>query len=203
MTYALLSEVWGDLDAKKPKKPRPKKPKKKRVSFQEDGEGPNGPLVPMSPQEMDTELLDDDDYLHGPDQIHGEMRHLKANPYSPAGPEYQHLSQESYRMSNEHRLPYSKPLRRVGGQSGQVGPSPPVHQMTNHADDPVYQEFLEYRNSRIAQNSQESAKSSSPLSLSSLTGQGEQFNELLLYMFTGFFLLMLYDNIYKLGRDAY
>jgi hypothetical protein len=29
----------------------------------------------------------------------------------------------------------------------------------------------------------------------------EQFNELLLYVFTGFFLLMIYDNIYKLGKD--
>ena len=31
----------------------------------------------------------------------------------------------------------------------------------------------------------------------------EQFNELLLYVFTGFFLLMIYDNIYKLGRDSF
>ena len=30
----------------------------------------------------------------------------------------------------------------------------------------------------------------------------DQFNELLLYIFTGFFLLMIYDNIYKLGRDS-
>jgi len=196
MTYALLSEVWGDLDLKRPKK---SKKKKKKVSFQDQGEGPNGPLVPMTPQEMDTELLDDDEYQEG------HMRHMKANPYSPEGPEYQHLSQESYRMSNEHRLPYAKPLRRVGGQSGQVGPSPPVNQMTNHADDPLYQEFLEYRNTRNSRNSKNQPGPSS-LSLSSLnplTGQGEQFNELLLYMFTGFFLLMLYDNIYKLGRDAY
>ena len=35
------------------------------------------------------------------------------------------------------------------------------------------------------------------------SGQGEQFNELLLYIFTGFFILMLFDNIYKLGRDSY
>ena len=31
----------------------------------------------------------------------------------------------------------------------------------------------------------------------------EQFNELLLYIFTGFFLLMIYDNIYKLGKNSY
>jgi len=107
-------------------------------------------------------------------------------------------------MSNEHRLPYSQPLRRVGGQSGQVGPSPPVNQMTNHADDPLYQEFLDYRNSKTSKTSKnQSSPSLSLSSLNPLTGQGEQFNELLLYMFTGFFLLMIYDNIYKLGRDAY
>ena len=202
MPYALLSEVWGDLDLKRPKK---SKKKKKKVSFQ-GSEGPNGPLSPMTPQEMDTELLDDDESLLNTDQAQGRMRHMKAGPYSPEGPEYQHLSQESYRMSNEHRLPYSQPLRRVGGQSGQVGPSPPVDQLTNHAEDPLYQEFLEYRNTRNTQNSQNSKNQSSSLSLSSLnplTGQGGEFNELLLYMFTGFFLLMIYDNIYKLGRDAY
>ena len=31
----------------------------------------------------------------------------------------------------------------------------------------------------------------------------EQFNELLLYVFTGFFLLIIYDNIYKLGKNSY
>ena len=36
-----------------------------------------------------------------------------------------------------------------------------------------------------------------------LSDQNEQFNELLLYVFTGFFLLMIYDNIYKLGKDSY
>ena len=36
-----------------------------------------------------------------------------------------------------------------------------------------------------------------------LWNQNEQFNELLLYIFTGFFLLMIYDNIYKLGKDSY
>ena len=36
-----------------------------------------------------------------------------------------------------------------------------------------------------------------------LSNSNEQFNELLLYVFTGFFLLMIYDNIYKLGKDSY
>ena len=46
-----------------------------------------------------------------------------------------------------------------------------------------------------------SSKSNRFLGLSNDTE--EQFNELLLYVFTGFFLLMIYDNIYKLGRDSF
>ena len=38
---------------------------------------------------------------------------------------------------------------------------------------------------------------------SKITFDNDQFNELLLYIFTGFFLLMIYDNIYKLGKNSY
>ena len=31
----------------------------------------------------------------------------------------------------------------------------------------------------------------------------DQLNELILYIFTGFFLLVLYDNIYRLGKKSY
>ena len=30
-----------------------------------------------------------------------------------------------------------------------------------------------------------------------------QFNELLLYIFTGFFLLIIYDNMYQFGKKSY
>jgi hypothetical protein len=64
------------------------------------------------------------------------------------------------------------------------------------SDDPDYQEFLEFKRMKI--NNQ---KKSSSRNLDS--SSEEQFNELLLYVFTGFFLLMIYDNIYKLGRDSF
>ena len=38
---------------------------------------------------------------------------------------------------------------------------------------------------------------------SKITFDNDQFNELLLYVFTGFFLMILYDNIYRLGKDSY
>ena len=31
----------------------------------------------------------------------------------------------------------------------------------------------------------------------------KNLNDLLLYIFTGFFLLLIYDNIYRLGRKSY
>ena len=41
-----------------------------------------------------------------------------------------------------------------------------------------------------------------PSVVKNMIDTNDQFNELLLYIFTGFFLLMIYDNIYKLGRDS-
>ena len=81
------------------------------------------------------------------------------------------------------------------------------------SDDPDYQEFLEFkrmkakqsearqREARQSEARQREAKSSEPRR-SLETSHEEQFNELLLYVFTGFFLLMIYDNIYKLGKDT-
>jgi hypothetical protein len=185
--YALLSEVYQDMDLK-PKKRK----KKKRVTFQE---GPNGPIVPMAPQDMETELLDEEPPL---------VRDMKASPYRPDGPEYQGLSQASYQMLNEHSVPYPS-------QTSYPAPrGPTMDRMTIHRDDPDYQEFMEFKRAKQApapgrrMTSEPDKRSRSPSILRNpLTGQGEQFNELLLYMFTGFFLLMLYDNIYKLGRDSY
>ena len=60
---------------------------------------------------------------------------------------------------------------------------------SRYFDDPEYQEFLEFKK----------MKSNRFL----LPQSNEQMNELLLYVFTGFFLLMLYDSIYKFGKDSY
>jgi hypothetical protein len=69
------------------------------------------------------------------------------------------------------------------------------------SDDPDYQEFLEFKRMKMRKSQKSSSKSNRFLGISNDTE--EQFNELLLYVFTGFFLLMIYDNIYKLGRDSF
>ena len=172
--YALLSEVYNDEDLK-PKK-RGKKKKKPHS---------NVPIVPMRPQEMDTELLDDDD-------TESHIQQMKSSPYDPVSQEYQRVQPRDYIMDNTNIMkPYQRPLRKLG-----PAPAPTVA----NDDDPEYLEFLEFKRGRrealLAQQREFEREST-------LTSSWDQFNELLLYMFTGFFLLILYDNIYKLGRDSY
>ena len=76
-------------------------------------------------------------------------------------------------------------------------------------NDPEYEEFLEYKRMKKQENEKKKnveQKTESKLQLPSVVKNmidtNDQFNELLLYIFTGFFLLMIYDNIYKLGRDS-
>ena len=179
-SYALLSEVYDD-DFMKPKK----KHKKKKVQFKET----HNQIIPLSPQEMDTELLHDSK---------PRVVNSRVNPYSTS--EYQELSNtdpinedpmndlshESYGMENPHTVPYIK------------------HDTRDPYQDPEYHEFLEYKQmQRKHLDSLRGSKEGLPLKSETLTNHNEQFNELLLYMFTGFFLLMLFDNIYKLGRDSY
>ena len=171
--YALLSEIYNDEDLK------PKKRGKKKKKPQS-----NVPIVPMRPQEMDTELLDDEPESH--------IQQMKSSPYDPVSQEYQRVQPRDYIMDNTNIMkPYQRPLRRLG---------PHPNATVEHDDDPEYLEFLEFKKGRrealLAQQREMEREST-------LTSSGDQFNELLLYMFTGFFLLILYDNIYKLGRDSY
>ena len=171
--YALLSEVYNDEHLK------PKKRGKKKKKVHSDV-----PIVPMRPQEMDTELLDD--------EPESNLHAMKSSPYDPDSQEYQRIQPKGYIMNNEHIMkPYQRPLRRLG---------PHPNATVDHEDDPEYLEFLEFKKGRrelLEAQKQEHDRDST------LTSTGDQFNELLLYMFTGFFLLILYDNIYKLGRDSY
>ena len=64
-------------------------------------------------------------------------------------------------------------------------------------EDPDYQEFLEFKKKK--HRFVELEKNKNIVSLDN----NEQFNELLLYVFTGFFLLILYDSIYRLGKNSY
>jgi hypothetical protein len=95
-----------------------------------------------------------------------------------------------------------------------LGPHPnrnPVHRnqanhhITEKSDDPDYLDFLTYK--RLRKRYERTGEASTGVegfsNSDTLTTPHDQFNELLLYMFTGVFILMLFDNIYKLGKDAF
>ena len=173
MTGALLSEVWPDM-VQKPKKV--KKLKKKKS---------NDPLMnpPLEPDEMETELLDDrpNPELNPERRLKG----MRVSPYTDNETQYQN-NKKVVDLDFNNNIVRADMMRNIKRESVL-------------SDDPEYQEFLEFKRMKMMKMMNRSSKPSRYLESST----EEQFNELLLYVFTGFFLLMLYDNIYKLGRDSF
>jgi hypothetical protein len=163
MSGALLSEVWPDMVQK------PKKKKSKKKSRKED------PLFdpPMTPDEMETELLEDRENLElDPAR---RLNGMRVSPYTDNETQYQDTSRR-VDLEFNHNIVREDMMRNIKRET--------------LSDNPEYQEFLEFKRMKT------------PKSVGNLSTE-EQFNELLLYVFTGFFLLMIYDNIYKLGRDSF
>lgn len=189
---ALLSEVYGKDFMKREKKPRKEKKKRGEVSQ-------NVPLSPMDPQDMDKELLSDvfDESLRPSERVKG----LKTSVYSDEQNVYQPIQNPNVlTYENQFDVYEDQPARlskttSLGFQGTDAsGEKPGTIDILN---DPEYQEYLMFKKAQRAKTQ------GLPVGYEGFSGQGEQFNELLLYIFTGFFILMLFDNIYKLGRDSY
>tara|TARA_B100000963_G_scaffold348073_1_gene355138 strand:- start:1758 stop:2279 length:522 start_codon:yes stop_codon:yes gene_type:complete len=173
MSGALLSEVWPDMVQK------PKKKKSKKKSKQED------PLFnpPMTPDEMETELLEDRENIElDPNR---RLNGMRVSPYTDNELQYQDTKKRADLEFNENIM---RPRKRQ-----------------SYEDDPEYQEFLEFKRmkARESRKVEQSRPRPLPSVMKDIISPNEQFNELLLYVFTGFFLLMIYDNIYKLGKNSY
>ena len=80
MNFALLSEVWPDM-VQKPKK---KKLKRKKIK---------DPLMdpPLSPDEMDTELLDDDNNENEELDPRRKLKGMRVSPYTDNEIHYQNI----------------------------------------------------------------------------------------------------------------
>ena len=177
MTGALLSEVWPDMVQK------PKKTKRLKKKKTED------PLFdsPLTPDEMETELLDD---RPNPElDPNKRLKGMRVSPYTDDENQYQDTKKRVDLKLNDN-IVRPDTTRNIVRES--------------LADDPDYVEFLEFKRMKARQRENEKKVKSSLLEprRSLETSHEEQFNELLLYVFTGFFLLMIYDNIYKLGKDT-
>ena len=108
------------------------------------------------------------------------------------------IQTKSYVNNKEGIQNISKLLKNLGNAETEIVCLPeqwlPNNEIKNYD-----QEFLEFKRMKVMKSQKSSSKSNRYLGSST----EEQFNELLLYVFTGFFLLMIYDNIYKLGRDSF
>lgn len=62
-----------------------------------------------------------------------------------------------------------------------------------------YKEFKEWRESRNAPQPRSITGQIEPFA-NNISNVDEEFNKLLLYIFTGIFILFIYDNIYKIGK---
>ena len=144
--------------------------------------------IPLSPQEeIDTELLLTETDRNAFSQEPTTFQKIQGLEPANATDHYYgsvNLSQPEPRTTVEQQI--QEPLRSISEEE--------------------WNEYLDYKRWKrtgetVLQKRQmiETMKNET----STLTTQDEQFNELLLYMFTGFFLLMLYDNIYKLGKSSY
>ena len=154
------------------------KPKKIKKLKKKTGD----PLMnsPLEPDEMETELLDDrqNNELDPRKRLSG----MSVGPYTDNETQYQN-NKKVVDLDFNNNIVRSEMMRNIKRERVL-------------SDDPDYQEFLEFK--RMKMNNQ---KKNSMRNIDS--SSEEQFNELLLYVFTGFFLLMIYDNIYKLGRDSF
>ena len=137
---------------------------------------------PLEPDEMETELLDDrtNEELNPNKRLQG----MRVSPYTDNETQYQN-NKRVVDLELNNNIVRADMMRNIKRESVL-------------SDDPEYQEFLEFKRMKMMK----SQKSSSKYGFLE-TSHEEQFNELLLYVFTGFFLLMIYDNIYKLGRDSF
>ena len=137
---------------------------------------------PLEPDEMETELLDD---RENPElDPNKRLQGMRVSPYTDNETHYQN-NKRVVDLELNNNIVRADMMRNIKRESVL-------------SDDPDYQEFLEFKRMKMMKSQKSSSKSSFLE-----TPHEEQFNELLLYVFTGFFLLMIYDNIYKLGRDSF
>lgn len=157
---------------------KPKKNKKKKDK-------------PLTPDEMDTGLL----------LKNREKELMKDERKRISGLVDDRETDYRYERINPNVVTFENPhasrFEMKGRQTQKEIPKP----MTLE-DDPDYKEFLEFKRNK---KNKRPILNNKPRIVSKRENiyDNEQLNELILYIFTGFFLLILYDNIYRLGKKSY
>lgn len=131
---------------------------------------------PLTPEEMESELLVSKD----------DRRSFNDDPLKKS------VMLRDDRFLNESYKPLSYHNSNIVSAMNPYGQIP-----RKISEDPDYNEFLEYKRNKY------NPKPVETKSVAPRVNLDHQMNELLLYIFTGFFLLILYDNIYRLGKNSY
>jgi len=133
-------------------------------------------VIPMEPSEMESELL-----VSVNDKQNFEKESIKRN---------QLLKDD--RLIGDSYKPVNYANSNIVSSSNPYGQIPKTLK-----DDPDYQEFMEYKKNK------NNPRPKVVEEIIPKIDMNYQMNELLLYIFTGFFFLILYDNIYRLGKNSY
>ncbi len=130
-----------------------------------------------TPEEMETEFISDSDRqeFNKRNTLQSRVSQIGASPYD---------NTMHYEDTRDRYPSVQMPENVYWGPLDPFRRDQRKHQEKLYGD-PEYQEFLEYKRMKQKQNN---------------SSDNEQFNELLLYIFTGIFLLILYDNIFKMGQ---
>lgn len=177
MFGAELSEVWQDY--------KPKKNKKKKDK-------------PLTPDDMDSGML-----------LQARDKELITNERGGISGLFDDREIDyRYERVNPNVVTFENPYAsrfEMKGRDKQYEKKEIPKAMTLE-DDPDYNEFLEFKRNKMNKRPILNSKPKIFSKGNDIYSEGEsneQLNELILYIFTGFFLLILYDNIYRLGKKSY
>jgi len=156
---------------------KPKKAKKQKRKAKKDDLLDTPPLTP---DEMEKELLEDQE--NEEQDPRRKLQGMRVSPYTDNEVQYQSTRRRVDLDLNDN-IVRPDPTRAIARRP-----------RSELQEDPDYEEFLAFKRMKESKRRERTIDSGKT---------NEQFNELLLYVFTGFFLLMIYDNIYKLGKNSY
>lgn len=137
--------------------------------------------IPLETKEMETELLSKKDMneFKMRNTPQSRVSRLGINPFDPFNTEYGNINNMNNTLLNENAVGPNNPFNH---------PYSMYHYIMN---DPDYRDFLVYKKMKNSTNSLYEPFMN--------RGDSNDFDQLLLYIFTGLFILIMFDNIYKLG----
>jgi hypothetical protein len=170
--YANLNEVYGtDFGSGSSRDKTTRKKRKKNIH------------VPMETSEMETELSNDDmNEFKMRNSSKSKVSRLGINQYDPFSNSYNNVNNETLtNIVNENAIGPNNPYNH---------PYSMYHYTMN---DPDYRDFLVYKKMKNGTNDlYEPFTNKKEIN-------SDDFDQLLLYIFTGLFILIMFDNVYKLG----